>query len=135
VAGIQRNLATLGLYKGRVDGIDGPRTKAAVKAFQKAQGLVADGKYGKMTDEAMDRALAARRRAQGSTAVKTGTGVVGSGATAELIAGQAEKLERVAQWSDVIQYGVIALVVVGVLITLYGIIQGRTTTEELEDGV
>lgn len=121
VAVIQRDLKRLGFYKGAVDGLAGPKTKAAIRAFQKANGLVADGVYGKMTDEAVDRQIAALDRDSGDTAVKTGTGVTGTGAVTEIITEQAEKLESVAYYSDVITYVVIALVVVGVGLTLWGL--------------
>jgi len=121
VAGIQRNLAALGYYKGRVDGIEGPRTKAAIRAFQKAQGLVADGKYGKMTDEAMDRALVKAGRKTGNDAVKTGTGCTGVGVATDIVATQAEKLESVSHYSDIIGYIVAVLVIGGVALALWGL--------------
>ncbi|MBQ8844656.1 MAG: spore cortex-lytic enzyme [Clostridia bacterium] len=47
--GIQQRLKELGYYKGNVDGIYGNKTRSAVIAFQKANGLVADGIVGKKT--------------------------------------------------------------------------------------
>lgn len=118
---IQRDLKRLKFYGGMVDGVDGPKTKAAIKAFQKANGLVADGKYGKMTDEAVDRAIAALDRSGGDTAVKTGTGVTGTGAVVDVIKEQTDQLSYVAEYSHLITYAVIALVVLGVGLTLYGL--------------
>ena len=118
---IQRDLKRLKFYAGAVDGIDGPKTRAAVKAFQKANGLVADGKYGKMTDEAVDRAIAALDRAGGDTAVKTGTGVTGTGAVVDIVREQTDQLQSVAEYSHLITYAVIALVVLGVGLTLWGL--------------
>ena len=43
---VQRRLKELGYYKGSADGDFGPATEAAVKEFQKANGLTADGKVG-----------------------------------------------------------------------------------------
>ena len=40
---IQQRLEVLGYYKGDVDGIIGLTSLAAIKAFQKDNGLVADG--------------------------------------------------------------------------------------------
>lgn len=44
---IQARLKQLGHYRGPVDGDFGPGTERAVKAFQRAQDLTADGKVGK----------------------------------------------------------------------------------------
>jgi peptidoglycan hydrolase-like protein with peptidoglycan-binding domain len=43
---IQSDLATLGFYSGHLDGVYGPETVAAVKAFQKANSLPVDGIVG-----------------------------------------------------------------------------------------
>ena len=49
VRAVQRRLKELGYYKGSADGDFGPATEEAVKAFQKANGLTADGKVGEKT--------------------------------------------------------------------------------------
>ena len=49
VRAVQKRLKELGYYNGSADGDFGPATEAAVKAFQKANGLSADGKVGKQT--------------------------------------------------------------------------------------
>lgn len=46
---MQTKLKRWGYYKGAVDGIFGSKTKAAVKSFQKKNGLVVDGIVGKKT--------------------------------------------------------------------------------------
>jgi peptidoglycan hydrolase-like protein with peptidoglycan-binding domain len=46
---IQRALKNLGLYTGAVDGKIGPKTKEAIREFQKKNGLTADGKVGPKT--------------------------------------------------------------------------------------
>ncbi len=46
---MQKKLKELGYYKGSADGDFGPATEKAVKAFQKANGLTADGKAGQKT--------------------------------------------------------------------------------------
>ncbi len=46
---IQRALKKAGFNPGPVDGISGKKTRAAVRAFQKANGLKADGIARKMT--------------------------------------------------------------------------------------
>ena len=46
---VQKRLKKWGYYTGAVDGINGPKTKAAVKAFQKRYGLTQDGIVGPLT--------------------------------------------------------------------------------------
>ena len=48
---IQTKLKQWGYYKGNVDGIYGPSTVSAVKAFQKKHGITADGIVGSKTAE------------------------------------------------------------------------------------
>ncbi len=50
---VQRRLKLWGYYKGSVDGVFGAGTKAAVIAFQKKNGLTADGVVGKSTYQAL----------------------------------------------------------------------------------
>lgn len=53
----QKALFTAGYYKGNVDGKEGPQTQKAVKEFQQANGLKADGVIGRATSEALSRYL------------------------------------------------------------------------------
>lgn len=46
---IQCLLAYLGYDPGAIDGADGPKTRAAVKAFQQSEGLEPDGIAGPQT--------------------------------------------------------------------------------------
>lgn len=46
---VQEKLAQLGFYRGAIDGLNGPLTKAAVRAFQTEYGLGADGVVGLQT--------------------------------------------------------------------------------------
>lgn len=46
VAALQHRLSELGFHSGRVDGIFGPESEAAVKAFQRNSALVTDGVVG-----------------------------------------------------------------------------------------
>lgn len=50
---VQRRLKTWGYYNGSVDGVFGAGTKSAVIAFQKKNGLTADGVVGKATYKAL----------------------------------------------------------------------------------
>lgn len=50
---IQQKLKSWGYYKGSVDGVYGAKTREAVKAFQRKNGLTADGVVGPATAKAM----------------------------------------------------------------------------------
>src|SRR5262249_37515371 len=43
VAAVQRRLGEFGFYNGLVDGVMGPRTRAAIAAFESTHGMVVDG--------------------------------------------------------------------------------------------
>ena len=46
---LQAGLAKVGCYSGKTDGVSGPLTTNAVRAFQSASGLPVDGVYGSVT--------------------------------------------------------------------------------------
>jgi len=54
---IQTALIKAGLYRGEIDGKMGPRTRRAIKEFQKAKKLNPDGVVGSKTWEALERYL------------------------------------------------------------------------------
>lgn len=54
---VQTRLKKWGYYTGAVDGINGPKTKAAVRAFQKKYGLTQDGIVGPLTASKMGISL------------------------------------------------------------------------------
>lgn len=54
VKSLQTYLKGLGIYQGKVDGIFGPQTDAAVKSFQSSKGLTADGIVGPKTASAIN---------------------------------------------------------------------------------
>jgi GH24 family phage-related lysozyme (muramidase) len=75
---LQEALRSLGYYKGAIDGMHGPGTDAAVRAFQAAHELKVDGIAGPATRATLVRALDARL-ARNSTG---GAGTAAGGGTA-----------------------------------------------------
>ena len=65
VKAVQKRLKALGYYSSSVDGDYGDNTKAAVKKFQKNNGLTADGVVGKKTLEKLNSSKA--KKASSST--------------------------------------------------------------------
>jgi peptidoglycan hydrolase-like protein with peptidoglycan-binding domain len=55
IPGLQVALRAHGLYKGAIDGIAGPQTRAAVRTFQSRRGLAVDGIAGPKTRRALGR--------------------------------------------------------------------------------
>jgi peptidoglycan hydrolase-like protein with peptidoglycan-binding domain len=74
---LQGYLAKVGCYPGKIDGVTGPVTTRAVRAFQSASGLPVDGDYGAQT---RTRLLAA---VNGGTRVCPATSTSTTAATAE----------------------------------------------------
>ena len=64
---VQQKLKELGYYSGRVDGVYGQGTRNAVVAFQKANGLTADGVVGQNTARALGISLNTQQVAQSSS--------------------------------------------------------------------
>src|SRR5215510_3706136 len=57
VTRLQKDLASLGFRPGKADGKFGPKTKAAVTAFQKVNKLTVDGIVGPKTSAAIEQRL------------------------------------------------------------------------------
>ena len=74
VRAVQKRLKELGYYTGSADGDFGPGTESAVKAFQKANGLTADGKVGTKTLEKLNSgsAISQKQASSGTTGKETG---------------------------------------------------------------
>lgn len=64
ISWVQQSLQTLGYYKGNVTGKLDAATKAAVRNFQKDHGLKVDGKPGKKTRKAIEKALKEKTKEQ-----------------------------------------------------------------------
>ena len=58
---IQQALIALGFDPGKADGVDGAKTRSAVKAFQKAEKLAVDGIAGPQTRAALKAAVTAKQ--------------------------------------------------------------------------
>lgn len=69
ITDIQRHLAALGFDPGPIDGIRGPRTIAAIRAFQSSRGLLVDGIVGPQTRAALAAARATPSPAPAPTPV------------------------------------------------------------------
>ena len=52
---VQKRLSELGFYSGEIDGINGSRTKIAIKNFQSRAGLTPDGIIGPKTLSALEK--------------------------------------------------------------------------------
>lgn len=74
---VQRDLSSLGFYKGNIDGNRGPLTIGAVRNFQRAYGLKVDGVVGPATRSAIARAVGAKFRDKASIGSGVGTGGAG----------------------------------------------------------
>lgn len=108
----QGKLKRVGFDPGPIDGLGGPRTRAAVLAFQTDHpDLENDGILGRATMAQIDRALDARTKA----APGAGGAVVAGGGTAT----QTEQIAADApRWVDMAIYAGIAAIVVVVLAAL-----------------
>ena len=71
VKAVQRRLKNLGYYNGEIDGDYGDATVAAVRAFQKANGLAVDGKVGSKTLAKLNSSTAVATRKATATPKKT----------------------------------------------------------------
>ena len=124
---LQRGLKALGYDPGPIDGRAGARTRAAVRQYQEASGLVADGIAGPMTREALAASLAARAAQRAETGAKSGAAMTAGGLSAaaglqqagDALTGAGRQLEGLAGWSPWLIGLAAALTVAGVGLTLW----------------
>lgn len=81
VADVQTMLARLGYRPGPIDGLVGPRTRSAVRAFQRDENMLADGTISNVLVAALERRLGSptvtpQGAAEGSTLHAMGPGTV-----------------------------------------------------------
>jgi peptidoglycan hydrolase-like protein with peptidoglycan-binding domain len=62
VDGAQKALSKLGYDPGKIDGLDGPNTQKAVRAFQAHASIKIDGKIGTQTRQALASELAEKSK-------------------------------------------------------------------------
>ncbi len=79
---LQAGLAKVGCYTGKIDGVSGPLTTQAVRAFQTASGLTVDGVYGALTKSKLLAADGTGTRVCPSPSSTTTTSTPGTTTTA-----------------------------------------------------
>jgi peptidoglycan hydrolase-like protein with peptidoglycan-binding domain len=72
ILGVQQALAKLGIDPGKQDGYDGPHTQNAVRQFQSAAGVAADGIVGPVTRAKLADALRGLEHRTDDQATATG---------------------------------------------------------------
>lgn len=117
----QKGLKKLGLYAGPIDGKNGRLTKAAIMRFQKENALTPDGNFGPMTSEKLHDATNAKSQVNGDVAVQAGAGSGGAGVALDAVQNATGQLQMVSDYSNVLTYIVTGLVLVGVILTMYGL--------------
>ncbi len=93
---VQQRLKALGYYTGVADGVFGTETQSAVKAFQRRNGLTADGKVGSQTLQKLNSSSAVRAAGSG-TVVTTPTPRPGQTATSLQIGDSGTAVRQVQQ--------------------------------------
>ena len=96
IVDLQEDLATLGYQPGPADGVMGPTTRAAVRAFQGDAGIAIDGVPGPMTRRKIDERLAAlAEKSRPAKSGAAGAGAIGT-VTAGTILAAGDKIADVA---------------------------------------
>ena len=97
VKDIQTKLKALGYYTGIVDGVAGKYTIAAIKAFQKAKGLLVDGIAGPVTQNALGLTTTS------TTGTTTPTAVTTSAIQKKIIAGTGKTFSTFTQFYSIVK--------------------------------
>lgn len=118
----QRQLATLGYYKGNIDGLGGPKTTAAVRAFQGDHGLKVDGVVGPATRATLIRALDTKRGSQATGGAGAAGGAGGAGTVDTLDPTQVDSIMPVLMWGAA---AAIVIVIIVLAIKYRGVLTGR----------
>ncbi len=121
----KQNLKWLGYFNGNVDEKINREFRESVTAFQKDRGLVPDGKFGKMTEEAVRKAIAERQANQGDSATGAAATSTATGAAVEIINQTVGSIKPVADslGSHTLSYLAVFLIIFGAGIGLYAVIK------------
>lgn len=137
----QSDLKALGYYKGRVDGIAGDATESAIRRFQSDNGLVADGKAGPMTSDALDKAMAKKAVRDAENGVKGGSTMTGTGVAVETVNQASDaiqntvpQLQSIGDYlsSPIIQVVIVALILGGLGLTFWSLFKRNKANKDLE---
>ncbi|RTL99764.1 hypothetical protein EJV44_04595 [Ancylobacter aquaticus] len=129
---LQNQLVQLG-YDIKIDGRYGPATTGAIVAFQKANGLTADGIAGELTSAAITARLNGTAPLTGTTTVNdpppvappvaAGVSTIALAEAGQQITEKADVLQGYAGLSDWFAYGAGAVMAIGVSIIVFGIVR------------
>jgi len=135
---LQKALIKLGFEPGKADNINGNMTKAAVRQFQKRNGLIVDGIAGSMTWEALEEQLKKKTEVVKAKVANVSTsglagigGVVGALEAVEFVRGLQTDLTEVATGFGLTEP--ILSVVVGVGVAYFIYMKYFKSTEEMID--
>jgi len=126
VRAIQTALRRAG-YTVNVDGDFGPATKAVVIEFQKANGLLPDGRVGGQTQAALDALSAppAKMVAPDAAVAPVGKATVGLGFAGVTLSEAAQAISPHVSLHPWVGYAFVGLIVIGAAVTIYGTLFAR----------